>query len=561
MTSSAADSTISGSLLVAASLVATSMLATGGCVTSFEAADPNGGQVAPLLTGMGAHTHPVTTTVPEAQRFFDQGLILHYAFNHAEALRSFRESSRLDPDCAMCFWGEALTLGPNVNALMPDDAVAPAWTAIQRAQHLAPSTSSAEQALIAALATRYGPPSVGEREQLDSAYAVAMREVVDLYPNDSDAATLWAEALMATTPWDYWAEDGQPRVGTSDVLGILQRAIDTDPGNPGAHHFYIHAVEAMVPELALDSAVALATLVPGAGHLVHMPAHIYLRLGRYHEATLANEQAMEADASYAAQSQEQGLYPTLYMPHNPHFLVYTASMEGRSAFALQTARDMAARIERDGDLNSGVGTVQHYWVTPIYTMARFGMWAEILDEAEPAEALPYPRAVWHYARGLALANTGAGSDAQAELAALKRVASEPAINDITVWDMNAAGNLLQIAEHVLAGAIAENSDELEAALAHYVAAVEIQDTLNYDEPPPWHFPVRQAVGNIELAAGRYVEAEAAFRADLEEFPNNGWSLWGLWRTLTAAGNVDQAQQMKTRFDAAWAGADHQLPGN
>ncbi len=515
-------------------------------------------RLAPLLSGMGDHTRPITTRVPIAQRYFDQGLVMHYAFNNAEARRAFQEAQRLNPECAMCFWGEALTIGPGVNGGMDDADVPAAWEALERARALAPGTTPGEQALIVALGSRYAAEPVADRGSLDLDYAAAMAAVVDEFPDDSDAATLWAEAQMVSSPWDYWTEEGEPKEGFGDVLGILARALELDPGNPGANHYYIHAVEAQRPELALQSAVRLETLVPNAGHLVHMPAHIYLRLGRYHDATMINERAMAADAAYERESNQQGVYPLLYMPHNPHFLCYTAAMEGRGAYALEVARAMSARIEEEGGLESGVGTVQHYWVTPIYVMTRFGRWDEVLAEPEPDETLLYPRGVWHYACGLALLRRGDLEGAAAELEALRELSEEPAVAEATVWDLNTADALLGIAHGVLAGELAAANGETAAAVESLREAMAVEAALTYDEPPPWYQPVRQVLGAVLLQAGMTAGAETAYLEDLERFPENGWSLFGLALSLEAQGRDSEAAMARERFEAAWANADVEL---
>lgn len=535
-------------------LLLAAFVTTAGCGPG----EGDGEPLAPLLEGMGAHSHAITTSDPEAQRYFDQGLVLHYAFNHAEALRAFREASRRDPDCAMCFWGEALVLGPNVNAAMPAENVEPAWQAIERARELAPMATPLEEALVTALAERYSPDPDADRDALNLDYAAAMAEVVAAHPDSSDAATLWAEAQMVSSPWDYWTPEGEPRRGFGEVLGILETAMDLDPGNPGANHFYIHAVEAVRPELAVPAAERLASLVPGAGHLVHMPGHVWLRLGRYHEATLANEAAMAADEAYMRQVEDQGLYPLMYMPHNPHFLVYTASMEGRGDYAVQVADGMAARIEEHDQLASGVGTVQHYWATPMYARARFERWDEILALPAPPAGYPYLAAVHAYARGLAFARTGMSAEAETELTTLRELAAGPEIAAVTVWDLNAADSLVAIAVHVLAGEIALAVGEVAVAAEHFAAAVVVQDSLTYDEPPPWYYPVRQSLGAALMADGRAQEAETAYREDLERFPDNGWSLAGLARALESQGRIDEATEVRDRLARAWSGADRQV---
>ncbi len=519
------------------------------------------GRLAPLLTGLGEQTHAITTSEPQAQRYFDQGLVMHYAFNNAEARRAFQEAQRLDPNCAMCFWGEALTIGPGVNGGMDDADVPAAWAALQRAAELAEGATPVEQALIAALTTRYSPEPGADRSALDLDYAAAMARVAEEFPEDSDAVTLWAEAQMVSSPWDYWTEDGEPKEGFGDVLGILGRALESDPGNPGANHYYIHAVEAQRPELALDAARRLETLVPNAGHLVHMPAHIYLRLGMYHEATVINERAMAADEAYERESNQQGVYPLMYMPHNPHFLCYTAAMEGRGDYALEVARAMAERIEAEGGLDTGVGTVQHYWVTPLYLMVRFGRWDELLVVPEPRQDLPYPRGVWHYARGMSLLRRGDVAGSGEELARLRAIADDPAVAEATVWELNTADALLGIATRVLAGELAAAGGDYDAAIDDLRAAIDIESTLTYDEPPPWHQPVRHVLGAVLLDAGRPADAEAVYLEDLVQFPENGWSLLGLALSLEQQGKAEEAVMARQRFESAWENAEVELSGS
>jgi tetratricopeptide (TPR) repeat protein len=515
----------------------------------------SGEPIAPLLDGLGDHHHEVTTDVPEAQRFFDQGLILAFAFNHAEAARSFREAQRLDPGCAMCYWGEALVLGPNINAAM-DPADAPeAWAALQRARELAPNVSERELAYIDALSERYTPEAPEDRSPLDRAYAEAMGEVTAQHPDDLDAQVLYAEALMDTTPWDYWQPDGEPKPVTATILATLDTVLDRAPDHPMANHLYIHAVEAERPELGLEEAVRLEDLVPGAGHLVHMPAHIYIRTGRYHEASRANQRAIEADERYLDQVDAQGAYPLGYVPHNYHFLWSTATLEGRSEQAIQTAREMAALVDTSLMRERGLTTLQHYWITPLYALVRFGRWDEILDRAEPADDLVYPRGVWHYARGMALTRKGEFDAARHELSALRRLTDDPALEWVTVWDINKSRHILDIATHALAGELAAAAGELDAAIASLERAVEREDALNYDEPPTWHYPTRQSLGAVLLQAGRPAEAAEIYRQDLDAFPENGWSLFGLLEALRRQGQADEVADVERRFREAWRHAD------
>jgi tetratricopeptide (TPR) repeat protein len=512
-------------------------------------------RIAPLLDGMGDHHFAITTESEEAQRFFDQGLVLAYGFNHGEAARSFRQAIALDDECAMCQWGLALVLGPNINSTMDPVDHPEAWGALSRARELADGSTEREQAYIRALGSRYAAEWEDDRTTLDAAYADAMREVWREYPDDADAGTLFAESLMDTTPWDYWLEGGQPKAVTEEFLAVLEDVLELDPNHPGAHHFYIHAVEAVHPEKGLESATRLATLVPGAGHLVHMPSHIYIRVGRYQDAVEANEEAIAADDEYVTTCHAQGLYPLAYMPHNWHFLWASASFAGQGAKAVRAAREIAARTDQETMREEGYGTLQHYWVTPLYALTRFGYWEEILAEPEPSDDLVYPRGVWHYARAMALLKADRPDEALAEIEALEAIVDDPALETVTVWDINGTRELLAIAVEVARGELAATRRRWATAIAHLRRGVELEDALNYDEPPPWYAPVRQILGAVLLEAGQVAEAEAVYRADLERFPDNGWSLYGLRQALTEQHRDSEAAQVAGALERAFEHAD------
>lgn len=510
----------------------------------------------PLLDGLGDHHHPITTPVAEAQRYFDQGLILAFGFNYPGALRSFREAQRLDPGCAACFWGEALVLGPNINMPMNPDNNAIALAALQQAQALGAAATERERAYIRALTARYRPQAAAQdRAALDQAYAQAMGEVASQYPDDLDAQALYAEALLDTTPWDYWLPDGSARPVTENALNRLEAVLQRAPQHPLANHLYIHAVEAEHPERGRQAAERLLDLVPGAGHLVHMPSHIYIRTGDYHRATQTNLAAIEADRRYLAQVQALGEYRLAYVPHNYHFLWATATFEGRSELAIQSARKMAALVDTDAMRDPVLSTLQHYWITPLYALVRFGQWDEILDWPQPEEDLVYPRGVWHYARGMALARQGQPERARSEWAALQALVDDRRLEWVTVWDINKGRHILEIASHALAGEVAAAAGDPEAAVASLRRAVAREDALNYDEPPTWHFPMRQALGAALLQAGRPAAAAEAYRQDLQAFPDNGWSLFGLLEALRRQGEVAEANLVASRFRKAWQHAD------
>lgn len=513
-------------------------------------------QSALLFDNLGNHHHPISTKVPLAQRYFDQGLTLTYGFNHAEAVRSFQQAAKLDPDCAICYWGIALVLGPNMNAPMDTEAVPEAWEALQKAIALSNKASDPEKAYIQALATRYLLEPVAERSQLDSAYAKAMQEVAKRYPDDLDAAALFAEALMDTMPWDYWTADGQPKPETRELLATLDSILERNPNHPGANHLYIHAVEASPhPELGIPSADRLANLVPAAGHLVHMPSHIYIRVGRYHDAAIANQRAIAADQDYVTHCHALGIYPLAYMPHNHHFLWMSATMEGQSKTAIESARYIAAMVDRRMMRQPAYLTLQHYYVIPLYALTRFGKWDEILAEPAPAEDLKYPTGVWHYARAIAFTAKGQLQDATRELEQLKAIAADSSVENVTIWGINNARSLLQVASEVVSGELAAKQGDYDSAIAHLETAVNLEGKLKYDEPETWHYPVRQSLGAVLLDANRPAEAEQVYREELKKHPNNGWSLFGLAQSLQAQGKTEEARSVQERFEKSWKYAD------
>lgn len=520
---------------------------------------------APLFEGMGDYHRPITTNDAGAQRYFDQGMVLAFGFNHAEAIRSFRAAQRLDPDCAMCFWGEALATGPNINvtsggrAIMSPESRVAAHAAAQKALSLADRVAPVERALIEAQAVRYDGSETSDRDPLDRAYAEAMRSVVQRFPDDDDAAAMYAEAWMNTMPWNYWSDDGQPRPETVEVIDALERIIARSPRHPLALHLYIHAVEASSdPGRAETAADTLLTLVPGSGHLVHMPAHTYWRVGRYHDAAEANVRAAAVDEQYIAQCNAQGFYPALYYPHNIHFLWAASSMEGRSAVAIDAARRVAAnvRIEQMREFP----TVEFFRTIPLLALTQFGRWDEILAEPMPDASLRYATAIAHYARGVALARKG-------DLAAARRERDQLVplrdTTEILFLDTNdyPAVTLLQIADALLEGEIAMAAGSVDAAVGHFERAVALQDGLPYMEPPFWYYPTRQSLGAALLAAGRAGEAEAVYRRDLEDYPHNGWSMFGLAESLAAQGRTDEAAEVREMFAHVWARADVELTGS
>tara|TARA_R110000823_G_scaffold35543_3_gene97931 strand:- start:18 stop:1733 length:1716 start_codon:yes stop_codon:yes gene_type:complete len=520
---------------------------------------------APLFEGMGDFHREITTSSPDVQRYFDQGMVLAFGFNHAESIRSFRAAQTLDPDCAMCFWGEALATGPNINvtskgkAVMSEADRVAAFAAINKAVALKDTASADEQALIAALATRYNGDAATPREPLDMAYAEAMGRYVADHPADDDAAAMYAEAWMNTMPWDYWSADGAPKPETEEVIATLERIIARSPEHPLALHLYIHAVEASSnPGRAEDEADMLANLVPGSGHLVHMPAHIYWRVGRYDDAATANIRAAKVDEDYIAQCNAQGFYPALYYPHNIHFLWAASSMAGQREMAISTAQKLAdnVRLEQIEQFP----TIEFFKTVPMLALVQFGQWEEILSLEQPPEQLDYSNAIWHYARGVAAARTGYTESANAEREKLAALKGSVQISFLDTADYPAS-TLLTIADELLLGEVASAEARHEDAISHFAAAVEAQDSLPYTEPPFWYYPTRQSLGEAYIAAGQFAEAEAVYRKDLVEYPRNGWSTSGLVKALEKQGKTAEAAKAKARFDIIWRKSDVKIDGS
>jgi tetratricopeptide (TPR) repeat protein len=513
-----------------------------------------------LMPAMGTYHHKITTSSEQAQKFFDQGLTLAYAFNHAEAERSFREAARLDPNCAMCYWGVSLVLGPNINMQMDKEAVPPAYVALNKAKELMKNASQKEQDYINALATRYGPSPVEDRTKFNEAYANAMREVAKKYPDDLDAATLFAEALMDIHPWDYYnKETREPQPWTPEIVSTLEAVMKKNPKHPGANHFYIHAVEASNhPERGLPMAERLGSIVPAAGHLVHMPAHIYIRTGDYKKASETNEHAIKSDDSYLSGCHAPGAYSMVYVPHNHHFLSASATLEGRSKVALDSANAVRSKVDPQMMRQEGMAVLQHFYMVPTFVMTRFGMWDEILKSPAPDKDLIYANGIWHYARGLAYVRTGKLDDAKKELEEVKSVAANPGLEKLLLMDLHKTTELTQIEVEHLTGEIAAASKDYNTAISHLQKAVQIEDHLTYDEPPVWSNPIRHYLGAVLLDAKRPAEAEKVYRQELTKFPKNGWSLVGLEHSLSAQNKTQLAESVKKELDAAWANADIKL---
>lgn len=509
-----------------------------------------------MIPNLGEWRRKVTTDSPEAQAFFDQGLALTYGFNHDEAARSFAKAGSLDPDCALCWWGAAYALGPNYNfPMMPDRAEA-AWDALQRAQAAAPEASPVEQALIAALSTRYAGPEYVEPEAMQAfneAYANAMQEVAAQFPEDLDVQVLFAEAMMNVNPWNLWTPAGEPAPGTETIVETLESVLAKEPNHPGANHYYIHTIEASKhPEKAEPSADRLASLIPGAGHIVHMPAHIYQRVGRYADASEANRQAIVADQKYLDLVDPPGYYP-FYISHNYGFFAYSASMEGRKAESYEASRKAAGQAPTD--LVCGMPGMDFFWSEPLLVMVRFGMWDELLAEPMPDPKYQVLTALWHHAHGMAQAATGKIAEAKADLAALQEI--QQSIPDELLAGLNSGRDVLGVAAKVLEARIAE-AEGAPNAIALWEEAVKLEDQLAYNEPADWFYPTRHYLGAALLDAGRAEEAIAVYEADLEDNPRNGWALFGLWKAQEAAGKQAAAKKTRKKFDEAWANADIEL---
>ncbi len=513
------------------------------------------GQLAPRLQNLGAHTFPVTTQSRDAQLFMNQGLNLAYGFNHAEAARSFREAARLDPNLAMAYWGQALVIGPNINAKMEPVDEPKAYELVQKAVELKSRASLREQAYIDALAKRYtGKPE--DRAAGDKAFAEAMREVAKAFPEDLDAQSLYAESVMDLRPWGYWMPDGEPYEGTAEIVSTIESVLARNPNHPLALHLYIHLMEPTeTPEKAEAAADRLLGLMPGAGHMVHMPSHIFQRIGRYEDSAKSNELAALADEDYITQCNAQGLYPMGYYPHNIHFLWFAASMDGRGQLAIDNARRLAAKVPdealKEMPLTAG------FRVVPYYALTRFGRWDEMLKEPMPPAGNLYLSGIWHYARGLAFLGEGKVAEAEKELAEVQRILKDPAL-DFKLFSPNTTVGIMSVAPEILGGEIEATKKNYDQALAQLEKAVRLEDALVYTEPSEWHYPSRHALGAVLLEADRPREAETIYWEDLRRNRENGWALYGLTKALEAQGKIEQAALVKARFEKAWARADVKL---
>lgn len=518
-------------------------------------------QKPPFFNGLGGLHYPITTTNKTVQRYFDQGLMLAYGFNHAEAARSFFQAIRLDSTCAMAHWGFSYVLGPNYNAGMEPDNYQRAYQAIQKAVRFSGNCTVKEKALIGALAKRYTALPVKDRIPYDVAYSKAMKALYKRFPDDMDVATLYAESLMDLHPWDLWEQTGGgSKPWTPEIIAVLEDVLQRSPKHIGANHFYIHAVEAsQTPQRGLKSADLIGQLSPGSGHLAHMPSHIYIRTGQYHEGSLSNLRAVEADSTYSTGSHAQGAYLLMYYPHNYHMLVATATLEGNSKLALSAAWKVAEHTKRSLLNESGWSTLQHYYAIPYYVAVKFRKWDDILRWSQvDTLALNYPSAIRHYARGMAYVGNRQLAPAKAELKRVEAYAADSIMAKETFWGINSGASLVQIASRVLKAGILAQEGQLTAAIALLKQAVALEDQLNYNEPPDWFFSVRHQLGALLLRAKQWPEAERIYTEDLTTFPENGWALSGLAKAQHAQNKLVLAEKTRKRALQAWSWADKEV---
>ena len=524
----------------------TSAISSSGTEPAAEPAPPSLSDTVPLYTNLGSHHKRISTRVPAAQQYFDQGLRLVYGFNHAEAIRSFTRAAELDPTCAMCYWGIALAYGPHVNAPMDSSSGIAAYAAVQKALALKSHATASERAYIEALAQRYEADPPADRVRLDTLYSRAMGQVSKTYPKDLDAATLYAESLMDLRPWNYWKPDGTPYSETKDIVRQLEKVLARNPNHPGACHYYIHAVEAVNPKAAVPCAERLARLMPGEGHMVHMPSHIFIRVGRWNDAVQSNHHAIHTDEEFIEGQRPMGVYPLAYYPHNIHFFAFASTMAGRSAQAIEASNTLTTKVNLDAARQ--VGMLQEMLPYHALTLTTFGKWNEVLAEPLPPEDIRFSYAMASYARGVAHAAKGEWAEAQA------------ALDQVTAADAatpeGAEGKTsLSIAVHALSGEIAARRGDLDAGITHFRDAAKIEDAGLYFEPPKWYYPIRHSLGAALVKAGQNAEAEKVYREDLKRFPENGWSLFGLAQAFRAQGKNTEADATEARFRRAWPDTD------
>ena len=514
------------------------------------------GKKAPLFKGLEGIHFPISTKNIEVQKYFDQGLMLSFAFNHAEAGRSFYEAARQDSNSAMCWWGFAYVLGPNYNAGMEKDNFQRAYEAVQKAKNKSASCTQKEKDLIGALSYRYNSDTTIARTLLDSSYAVAMRKVYQKYSNDVTLASLFAESLLDLHPWNLWRKDGTMQPWTAEIIEVLEKCLKLDPRNVGANHFYIHAMEmSQHAETAVASADLLRDLVPGSGHLVHMPSHTYIRIGRYHDGVVANQKAVLIDSLYVEACHAQGVYPLAYYPHNYHFIAACATLDGESKIAIKGAFATSEHAHKKLLRDPAWSTLQHYYSIPWYVEVKLGLWNDILHSPAPERDLKYPSVVWHYAQGMALLSENEIVEAKKHLVEMKNIMTDTTIKDLTIWGINTVFDLCVIASKTLDGEIYAKETNYSSAISILKEAIAAEDALNYDEPPDWFFSVRHHLGAVLIDAGKFQEAINVYEKDLEIYRENGWALKGLMNAYEKLGDRNKYEEIKSRFEKSWQYSD------
>lgn len=513
--------------------------------------------VAPLFKGTAVLDYPISTSNKKAQQYFNQGLAFAYGFNHGEAARSFYYATKLDPNCAMAFWGYAYVLGPNYNAGMDPDNYQRAYKAIQQALKLSANASAKEKDLIEALAKRYTEKAVDDRKPFDIAYSKAMKALAGKYPEDLDIAALYVESIMDLHPWDLYDKSGQPKEWTPEIEALLQKILKVNPKHIGANHFYIHAVESSNSPERGNAAAQLFDdgLFDASGHLVHMPSHIYIRTGEYHKGTLANINAVKKDSTYVTLCHAQGAYPLAYYPHNYHFMAATATLEGNYKWAKIGAEETARLVHPQNMIKPGLSTLQHYYVIPYFVAVKFGKWDEILKMKLVSDTLTYPSAIAHYAKGMAFLGKKDIPKAKRELAFLEKAAQKPSMKTMTIWEINTMADILQIAVNVLKGEIFASEMKYDESIKVLRSGVAIEDKLNYNEPPDWFFSVRHHLGAVQIEDGKYAAAVVTYQQDLKQFKNNGWAQHGLLLAYQKMRDAAKAKEMEALLAKSWATSD------
>lgn len=513
---------------------------------------------APILKNIGDYQVKVSTNSEYSQLFFNQGVIMANGFNHAEAERSFRESVKQDSTFAMGYWGVAYVLGPNYNSGGENmGAINDIKGAVKNAVRFGSHSSPWEKAVIKALEIKFPADSLTTNHE---AYSASMKAAYAEFPDNDFVATLYAESIMNLHAWDFYSKKGgEPRPWTSELLQVLEHAITINPENPLANHLYLHATEAAPDvEKALASAERLKTLVPSAGHLVHMPSHIYINTGDYHEGSIANEKAVIADSIYIAECKSQGVYPQYYYPHNYHFLAATAAFEGRGSKSIEAAYKTVSILDKKYFREAGYETVLHYATIPMHVLVKFEQWEKILTSPKPDDDLAYPKAIWHYARGMAYANLNKLSEAQIELDSLNKLSESEDVKRIIIWSINPAQQVCKISSNVLSAELMTKRGDYKTAVELLKQAMVLEDGLNYNEPPDWFFSVRHLLGDALMNSGDYVESEKIYREDLALWPKNGFALNGLYESLKGQNKIKEAEDVKKQFEIAWQYADSQL---